>query len=238
MTNPQATRKADIASKLAYANHRYQELMNELFEAKKGDRDPAYLVHAASEIIATSRECFDYLGQDIVDCYVIPFTSNSKFKNDYAAGTLRAYFPFHESQVKDSGKLFNQVKHGNSQLHADLVSFTEAISNKASIQNTLFEYSAFLDIKEMVNEKKHDKLIAVVSDKEQEHIIENESFKMILPIKGQAGWSTFSVSPGTSVKRVSEYRFSYNDKEVGKFCLFATKATELVIGKFYADHFA
>ena len=238
MTKPKAARKTDVTSKLAYANHRLQELMNELFEAKKSERDPAHLVHAASEVIATSRECFDYLGQDIVDNFVIPFTSSAKIKNDYATGSLRAYFPFHESQVKYPGKLFNEVKHGNQQLHADLVAFTEAITKKASIPDTLFEYAAFLEMKDMVNEKKHDKLVAVVSEQDQEHLIENESFKIILPIKGQVGWSSFSVSPGNSAKKVPEYRFAYNDKEASKFCLFALKATERVIGKFYADHFA
>ena len=238
MTKPQSTRKSDILSKLEYANHRYQELMTELFEAKKSDRDPAYLVHTASEIIATVRECFDYLGQDIIEFYVIPYTQNSRIQSDYNTGKLRAYFPLHQSQVNGSGKLFNEVQHGSPQLYNDLVNFTDSIANNASIPNTLFEYSVFLEVKDMVNEKKHDKLIAVVSNEKQEHLIENETAKIIIPIQEQVGWNTFSVSPGTLVKQATEYRFDYNKKEVGRFCLFAVKATELVINKFYADHFA
>ena len=89
----------------------------------------------------------------------------------------------------------------------------------------------------MVNEKKHDKLLAVVSAEDAEHLIESSNFKMILPIKDQKGWSSFMVEPGTQVERVAEYRFAYNDQEVGKFCLFAINATERVISTFYTNYF-
>lgn len=67
MNKPQAKRRNDVASKFSYVGTRFQELMNELFSAKKESRDPAQLVHVASDILSTTRECFDYIAQDIVE---------------------------------------------------------------------------------------------------------------------------------------------------------------------------
>jgi hypothetical protein len=88
MTNPIAARKADVQSKLAYAKHRHQELMNVLFSAKKASIDPAFLVHACADIISAARECFDYLGQDIIERYVVPNTTSAKIKKAHTDGTL------------------------------------------------------------------------------------------------------------------------------------------------------
>src|SRR5690606_33063617 len=115
--------------------------------------------------------------------------------------------------------------------------FTNRIAAKTPIPNTLFNYQTLADVRDMVNEKKHDKLLAAVSEADGEFLIQNSAMLMILPIKGQKGWASLSVQPGTKVERVAEYRFAYNDQEVGKFCLFATSATERVINAFYAEHF-
>lgn len=237
MTKPIAKRKKDVISKFTYVNSRFQELMNELFEAKKESRDPANIVHVASEILSTSRECFDYLGQDIVDSYIVPLTTKSKIKSDYTSGKLRAYFPFHESQLTKSSALFHELQQTAPNLYADLLDFTTAIANKKTIQKTLFEYILFLELKDMVNEKKHDKLIAIISEENQEFIVENESMKLIISKKGQTGFKAFLVSPGSKIAPVNEYRFEYNNREVGQFCLFANKASEKVILKFYTDYF-
>ncbi|MEK6581488.1 MAG: hypothetical protein AABZ25_03795 [Nitrospirota bacterium] len=238
MNKPLPTRKKDVLSKLEYATHRHQQLMGELFESKRERRDPAFLVHTAADIIVTVRECFDYLGQDIIDCYIVPNTQDPRVRKDHAAGKLKAYFPYYESQVTRADSVFNELSTIAPPLFSDLVAFANAIASGASIPNTLFTYQMLLDVKDMVNEKKHDKLIGVVSDREQEFLIENENFKAIIPIKGQSGWSSFSVVPGTQVSKVTEYRFEYNDQEVGKFCLFSTNATRAVILDLYAKHFA
>jgi hypothetical protein len=237
MPKPKSQRQKDVISKFSYVNSRFQKLMNELFTAKKESRDPSNLVHVASEILATTRECFDYLGQDIVDSYIVPLTTKSKIKSDYTSGKLRAYFPFHEGQLTKSNALFHELQQIAPNLYTDLLDFTKSISNKKKIPKTLFEYELFLELKDMVNEKKHDKLIAIASEVDQEYLIENDSTKMIIPRKKQKGWKTFTVSPGTEVSPGSEYRFEFNYREVMKFCLFAHKATEIVILKLYDDYF-
>lgn len=238
MTKPTPLRKKDILDKLAYSMQRYQELMNVLFEAKRESKDPAFLVHACADIVSNVRECFDYLAQDIVECHIIPFTSNNKLKQAHAAGKLKVYFPYYEAQLKRSDSPFFDLNTTNAPLYQSLLHFTQSIAINAVIPKTSFSYSLFLDVKDMVNKKKHDKLIAVVSEADREYLIENGSMKMLLPLSGQSGWSNFFVEPGTMVQKAAEYRFSFNEQEVGKFCLFATKATELVIGDLYQAYFA
>jgi len=212
--------------------------MSALFAAKKSATDPAFLVHSCADIISSVRECFDYLGQDIIAEYVIPKTTNTKTLTAYANGTLRAYFPYFQGQLTKADSIFHELKSHTPTLYQDLLDFTNRISAKATIPVTLFNYQMLADIRDMVNEKKHDKLLAVVSEADGEYLIENSAVSMIIPIKAQKGWSSFAVEPGTRVERVAEYRFAHNDQEVGEFCLFATNATERVIGSFYADHFA
>jgi len=238
MTKPNAQRKPEVESKLVYAKHRHQELMNTLFSAKKSSTDPAFLVHSCGDIISAARECFDYLGQDIVEGYVFPRTTNPKVSKAFTDGLLKAYFPYFSVQLTKSDSLFHELKSHTPALYQDLFDFTNKIESKTPIPDTLFNYQILADVRNMVNEKKHDKLLAVVSEEDGEYLIENSDLKMILPIKGQKGWSSFMVESGTQVERVTEYRFAYNDQEVGKFCLFATNATERIIDAFYANHFA
>ena len=237
MKKPMAQRKSDVASKLGYVSDRFQELIDELYKGKSGSHEPAHLVHIASDILATSRECFDYLGKDIVDLHIVPFTQNPKIKHKHASGKLRTYFPFHIEQLIKPKELFHELQQTSPALYSDLISFTESISNKETIPNTLFKYELFLDILNMVNEKKHNKLIAIVSESDQEYLVENKGFKMIIPKKGQSGYTYFTVAPGSRVSCVAEYQFEYNYREVKEFCLFAHKATKLIIQKFYIDHF-
>lgn len=238
MTRPIAVRKADVQGKIAYAIHRNGELMNALFKGKKEANDPAFLVHTCADIISTARECFDYLGQDIIECHIVAKTSSQRLLRDHAAGKVKTYFPYYASQVSKPESVFHELTTTEPSVYQALLNFTAAIAAEAPIPGTLFTYKMLLDVKDMVNEKKHDKLIAVVSEADQEYLIEKPGMKLLLPMKSQKGWSSFVVEPGTQVSRVTEYRFAHNDQEVGKFCLFATKATERIIDGFYQAHFA
>lgn len=238
MNKPNASRKAEVHSKLKYAKHRHQELMNTLFEAKDSASDPAFLVHTCADIISAARECFDYIGQDIIAAHIIPNTPNPKTTKAFTEGTLKAYFPYYAGQITKADSIYNELKSHSPTLYQDLLDFTSNIASKATMLGTGFNYQMLADVRDMVNEKKHDKLIAVVSDEGAEFLIKNSGVQIILPISGQQGWSSFTVEPGTQVKRVTEYRFAHNGQEAGKFCLFATLATERVIDALYANHFA
>ncbi len=231
-------RKQDVLDKITYALYRHQELMSAIFESKKASTDPKFLVHTSAEILSTVRECFDYLAQDIVECHILPFTTNRKLKQSHADGNLRVYFPYYESKANKVGTIFFELSTINILLYQALLEFTHSISSNTQIPNPLFSYKSLLDVKEMVNEKKHDKLIGVVSEADREYIVESSSKRTILPLSAQSGLFYFSVEPGAVVQKVSEYRFSFNNQEVGKFCLTATKTTEYVINDLYQAHFA
>ncbi len=211
--------------------------MNALFAAKKSSSDPAFLAHTCADIISAARECFDYLGQDVIEEFIVPNTMNSKIKSAHSNGTLKAFFPYFQRQLASTGSIFLELKSHSPALYQDLLEFTSKITAGAPIPGTLFSYQMLADVRDMVNQKKHDKLLAVVSEADAEFLVENSTVSMILPIKGQKGWSSFAVQPGTQVERVTEYRFAFNDQEVGKFCLFATNATERIVLELYAGHF-
>jgi hypothetical protein len=238
MVNPTPIRKQEVFAKLDYANHRHQQLMGEMVEAKRQKQDPAFLVHSAADIISAVRECFDYLGQDIIECYIVPNTQIPKVRTDYATGKLKAYFPYYEPQVMRTSSVFFELKKIAPALFQALLDFTRSIDSGSQIPDTLFTYQMLVEVKDMVNEKKHDKLIGVVSEGGQEFLIESKDVTVLIPIKGQSGWSSFSVMPGSRVSNVTEYRFEHNNQEVSKFCLFSMNATRRVISEFYDSYFA
>ena len=188
MKKPSAQRRADVESKLAYAKHRHQDVMNTLFSAKKSSIDPAFIIHSCGDIISAARECFDYLGQDIIEGYIVPGTTNPKISKAFTGGTLKAYFPYFTNQLTKTDSPFFELKSHTPALYQDMLDFTNKIASKSSIPDTLFNYQIFDDVRNMVNEKKHDKLLAVVSAEDAEYLIENSNFKMILPIKLLYPW--------------------------------------------------
>lgn len=241
MNLPIAKRKADVFSKLDYAEHRRNDVFAELLAAKREDRDPKFLVHAAADVVATARETFDYLGNDIFEQYIHPNTQNAKLKQSYADGKLNIYFPFYESQLTGAG-LFSELATIAPNLYADLLDFVRSAAQNLPIPDTWsFNYGMFKEIKDMVNDKKHDQLLSVVSDDNAEILVDVPGgMNGVFPLRHQKGWNPLKavVAPGTVMKPVAEYRFAFNDAEVGDVCLFAVKATELVMHRFYDRYFA
>lgn len=237
MILPTPQRKADIFSKLEYAQHRKNELIDELFLAKKQSRNPKFLIHTAPDVVATVRETFDYLGKDIIEHYILPNTRNSKLKVDYAAGKLKSYFPFHEPQIKAPHGNFHELKLIRPSLYFDLVKLSTDIAVKRQVPNTLFNYGWFMNLKDMVNEKKHNRLLAIIFEDNEEILAEGNGVQMIFS-KRKLGGYTIIAEPGMETCEVAEYRFTYNNIEVAEFCEFAVTVTETVMGEFYTNHFA
>lgn len=237
MILPTSQRKVDVLSKFEYADHRRNEVMDELFSAKNESRNVKFLIHSSAEVVATARETFDYLGKDIVENYLLPNTNKGKLKKDHSTGKLKSYFPFHESQVEALHGDYHELKHISPALYFDLLNFVKNVAKKRQITDTLFNYGWFMQLKNMVNEKKHDRLVEIISEQNQEILVHGKDISMVIPKKQQQGWSTLSIGSDVQIKEACEYRFAYNNVEVGEFCLFAVKATEIVVRSFYANHF-
>lgn len=230
------TRAIQIKDKLEYAEHQRNQLMDHMYKAKQAGIEAKYIVHSASEILSTTRECYDYCANDIVDNLVIQYTVNSKLLRIYRAGKLKIFFPFYPNELQNN-EAFSELQYTNSALYDHLLRLSYSISKDEQIPNTIFKYGGIFQLKDMVNTKKHDRLLCIQSLPNQELLVENPGVKMIIPSRGQRGWNKLSVSPSSYVSSVSEFLFEYNNREVGEFCLFATKSTEITLDEIYQKFF-
>lgn len=231
------SRLKEIQDKLQYAEHQRQSLMNTLFVAKKEKKNPQFIVHTVADILSSSRECYDYCARDIIEEKVIPNTKNQIIIDRHNDGKLRAYFPFYRSELTNKNNPFSELDQIQPFFHNYLLDLADNIDAKNPIPNTLFNYGNIIRLKDIVNEKKHDRLIAIETNEDQEILIENLNMKMIIPVKKQKGWNKFQVSPDSDISRVVEYRLEYLDEEVCDFCMFATVSTKIVLEDIYAKYF-
>lgn len=231
------SRLQDINEKLKYAEHQYQILMDISYEAKKQKKDPEFLTHTSGDILSLSRECYDYCANDIVDEKIIPYTKNQKLLDLYKKGRLKVYFPFYKKELSNHRNPFYDLATINNNFYSYLLGLTQKIARNDSIPNTLFRYGDILKIKDLVTEKKHNRLIAIESEEDQEILVDSPNFKMIIPIKEQKGWRKFRVRGNSDISKVKEYRFEYINEEISKFCLFAFKSTGIILRDIYQKFF-
>ena len=223
-----------IRDKIEYAEHQRQNLMNALYDSKKESKEPKFIVHTVADILSSTIECYDYCAQDILQEKVINLTKNRNILDRHNKGSLRAYFPFYENELLNTKNPFSELRITEPLMHEYLVSLAKNIVSTNNIPKTLFKYSDIIRLKNLVNEKKHDRLIAIEANDNQEILIENPNMKIIIPIKEQKGWNKFQVSPGLNVSRVTEFRLEFIDEEVSKFCMFATGSTRIILEDIYA----
>ena len=227
------SRLDQIQSKLAYTEKQFQLLGNALFDSKRKRKEPEFICHTVADILSSSRECYDYCAKDILEEIIIPSTQNTGLISSFNNGKIRFYFPFYRSELENTKNPSSELVTIFPDLHNHLLHIADSISTGAVIPNTLFNYADIEQLKNLVNEKKHDSLIAIESNQDQEILIEKSGVKMIIPIKEQKGWNRFKVSPGSNISRVQEFRLKTIDKEILSFCLFARKATGIVLDEIY-----
>lgn len=229
------SRYSDITSKLEYIEYKRQEMMQALFNAKKEKCEPSYFKHIVADILSSTRECFDYCAKDILENKIIVNTSNEKLIARFNDGKIRAYFPFYKNELENRNNPFYELKDIQVDFYQHLIKLADNFASDNLIPNTLLKYSDLIKLKDLVNEKKHDKLIAIESNSNQEYIIEDNGFSMVIPIKEQKGWDTFKVSEDSKVSIVSEFRLEYIDEEISMFCMGANKSTEIIIKEIYTN---
>lgn len=230
-------RSSDISSKLGYAKRQWQQLINETFRAKKERVDATDIIYCSSHILSEVRECYDYCANDIVDEFIVPHTCNQETVRKYQLGKLKVYFPFYGSQLKRKDSVWRELQYSKPSLHKHLLSLCQRIAHNSQIPKTDLRYGNIPKLIDMVNEKKHDRLLAIKSEKDQEILVDGEHIKMVIPLKEQIGKVTFYVEPGASVSLVSEFVFEFNKAEVTYFCQFAITSTEVVLNEIYTAFF-
>jgi|CXWL01.1.fsa_nt_gi hypothetical protein len=230
------TRKKDIDSKLEYVRHQFQKLMDEMFEAKKAARDPKFITHTSAEILSGSRECYDYCGIDIVETQIIGKTKKEALKTAYSSGKLKAYFPFHEGQLKNKNSLLLELRSTNHKLFKHLQDLTQRIKSDVLSPNTRLRMGDIVRQKDMVNAKKHDRLLAILPVDGMELLAETPEMSIVFETTGIPKGTTITLAGGNPGKAVTQFRFEYNNREVGDFCLSTTSLASIVIDEIYEKY--
>lgn len=241
MTVPAPSRKAGIIDKLNYAESQRHELDRALYGTyRNGDPLPQFVAHRAADILSHARECFDHLGMDLLEQHLLP-NASAKFQKAYAAGSVKNYFPFYAGQLQAGKFGFDQLESINRPLYDELKGFVAAIDAKKFIVNTTFRLSWFRTIQEMVNEKKHVRVLEYVAAHRGVRYTAGKSNGIDLEILHNAAPSNPPIQvvvEGQNIsKPVPSFRFT-NGLDVNELSLFAVHATRKVMDLFYDKYFA
>jgi hypothetical protein len=223
------TRKQDVFGKLDYADRRSNELADMMFSAGFENRTVAHLGLIASEILACSREIFDFCAIDIVEAIVVP--ASTEHAKSHAAGKLRAYYPFYKSQLTSKGSAFCALKSINLALHNHLFSIAAAIESKKARTDTLFNYGILTELSDMVNQKKHDRLLGINEGGETIYSKRN-GFEMMTPLDEQANVTFRDLDPNEDISGKG-YVFEFNKMEVKRFCMECRGLSRIVVTEIY-----
>ncbi len=140
---PFPQRKAGVIQKLDYAEAQRELLDKALWDSFKVDGAlPKFVSLTAESILSNARECFDHLGQDLIEAHLLPF-ANKSFQDAYRSGKSKNYFPFYTTQLSNKKWAFAQFKIINRPIFEELFAFTTAIANNHYLLNTTHEAKKF-----------------------------------------------------------------------------------------------
>lgn len=238
MTQPTSPRFEGIKEKLEYADAQRVDLTKALLGSYEGDRPlPQFLRQTAENILAHARECFDHLGVDLIEQHLLPH-AESEFVANYHSGKAAHYFPFFMSQLNNPKNAFQKLRQLNPVVFSEVEKFIGAIDAKSVLSNTIFKAHDFRVLREMVNDKKHSRVIEykVVAD---QNVYAKGPAGMVVMERAQfdvPGIRIGEAFGGRNPKLVPAYRFA-NGKDILDFCLFSTRATAVVMNNFYKKLF-
>lgn len=239
MTHPNSARFQGIKEKLEYAEKQRTDLTEALFGTYEGDQSlPQFLRQAVEGILGHARECFDHLGLDLIEAHLLP-SVDAAFIADYRAVKGTHYFPFFSTQLSNRKNAFQRFKQVSPAIFSELETLITAMDAKAKLPMTMFDAADFRVLREMVNDKKHSRVIEyqVVAD---QSVYARGLAGMVIMDKSQfsvPGLKIGEAFGGRSPKSVPAYKFA-NGKDIPNFCLFATRATAIVMNNFYSKFFS
>ncbi len=239
MNLPSSARFEGIKEKLEFAEKQRMDLTNALFGAYEGDRPlPQFLRQTAEGILGHARECFDHLAIDLIEEHLLP-TADAAFVAEYHSGRSSHYFPFFGTQLNNPKNAFQRFEQVNPAVFPEVKTLISAMDAKAKLPMTNFDAADFRILREMVNDKKHSRVMEyqVVAD---QSVYARGPMGMVIMDKSQfsvPGMRIGGAFGGHSPKSVPAYRFA-NGKDIPHFCLFATRATAIVMNNFYVKFFS
>ncbi len=225
------SRKKDIFEKLAYADQRFNELCDKIFEGGMNVTEVKFLGTMAGDVLASSREVFDYCANDIVDVHISP--NDADIASKLASGKLRCYYPFYKTQLTKKGSVFSKLKDLNRPLHNHLFSIAASIEANKQRPDTLMNYGSLQNMSEMVNQKKHNKLLAVKPSGSETVYSQSPSVKFMIPKGQQVGVSYIQLPPDAKHTVGDTYVFEFNKEDVMKFSMTCKNLTRLIMDDIY-----
>jgi hypothetical protein len=162
-----------------------------------------------------------------------------KFAKDYENGKVRTYFPLYQAMLVEPNRTFHQFKSTNRAIYDELHSLIMAMDKNLSISNTSHRVAMVRVIADMVNEKKHDKVLDYRSDADEKVFIEGErgSYLFSKGFTNDHPNLKVMLPAGAIPREVAAYRFACNGLEVSHVCLFAVHGTQMLMDIFYSRFF-
>ncbi|WP_036299830.1 hypothetical protein [Methylotenera sp. L2L1] len=234
----------DIKANLEFAFDSNRELSTLIADAQRDDQSIKYLSQKSAAILAAVRECFDYCISDIRDDYL-------------PSETQRVYYPFHPDTLQ-RGKPLHKLEGCNNVLYQRLLSVASNIQARAVIQGTMCRYSDVRAVNDLVNHKKHDKIIEVCELGRSKSRIDfpNGQSMTVTPMypigadgfpdftkPGAVGPEAWLSTPGVKVTAVKDFFFDNTGIDMSRadihgFCMTSITAARFVLGEIYHTAYA
>lgn len=235
---PQPSRKEDVLQKLRYAEVQRNDLMNALVESYETNELPKFVSMKAEGILSNTRECFDYLAHDLIEGYLIP-NASAKFASNYKNGKLKTYFPYFIGQLTQPQWPWDKFKTVDKSVFDKLTGFVNAMEKSLVLEHTSLNARDFRVVQQMVNEKKHSKVIQYEAVPSGAMFHKGPVGTVVLDKATAAtpGLKVGSAFGGDNPKPVPAFRLTANGRDVPDLCLFAVVGTQIVMDWSYETFF-
>jgi len=224
-------RDKDIISILKHSEGKKQELSSLMFTAKIQNTSVENVSNLVADILNNLTKCFDYCANDIYEKY-IPHHIEPKHKD--------IYFPFYKNQLLNKGNPISLLLRYKKVIYDYLLAITEKADNNELIEDTNIAYSLAREIRRLVNEDKHNKIIEVDFEGPSEVIAQSEigniTIKQDNLVQNGMRVELFPNQEKT-IKTVKSYRLVDNNKEVADFCWDSQACTQQILDKIYRKFF-
>lgn len=224
-------RQRDIFEKIDYCNWRFTQFGNTIHDAGMEGTNVAHIGLMAADLLSYCREIFDYCALDIIETKVAP--KEPKIAKALASGSLRCYYPFYTKQLTDTNKPFSCLQQHDNRLYKKLTSIVNDIDTNQPCHGTLIKMSILREMSDMVNHKKHDKLLEVESKGGETLYHESNGFKVMTQMPNQGGMSLVAIHPGAKHKVGTNYVFEHNKKEIMKFTHECMTVSRMIMNEMY-----
>lgn len=220
-------RDKDIKANLEYAKAKQKELSNLLFESRMKEQPINHIANLAADVLSNVTECFDYCAKDIYERYLSDKLNPKEKKG------LKVYFPFYENQ-----NFLTLLQKYKKPVYNFLLETIKKADKNEAIPNSLSRYSIAREVRSLVNNKKHDKVIEVNIQGSPDLLVESEhEIKMWMSIEEQQipPGQGIEILPGANKKAkiVPSYRLKENNQEVSGFCGSAIGNAEYILDAVY-----